>query len=79
MQPVTLIFILKVKIPERQLGIGESEMAAQLKDGGRYPSIQKLRQADFERLAAACQNPKAPSQGFRDIVKKALVAKPLGA
>lgn len=51
-------------------------MAAQLKDGGRYPSIQKLRQADFQRLAAACQNPKAPSQSLRDIVKKTLQTKP---
>jgi hypothetical protein len=51
-------------------------MAAQLKDGGRYPSIQRLRQADFQRLAAACQNPKAPSQGLRDLVKKTLQATP---
>lgn len=50
-------------------------MAAQLKDGGRYPSVQKLRAADFQRMALACQNPKEPSQGFRDLVRKTLKAK----
>jgi hypothetical protein len=46
-------------------------MAAQLKDGGRYPANQRLPQAEFIRLAESCQNPKPASKRFKDLMANA--------
>jgi hypothetical protein len=43
-------------------------MAAQVKDGGRYPANQRLPQAEFVKLVEACQNPRPASKGFKDLM-----------
>ena len=43
-------------------------MAAQLKDEGRFPAVQKLRKAEFNRFVEACEKPKAPTEGLKQLM-----------
>jgi hypothetical protein len=48
----------------------EDLMAAQLKDGGRYPAVQKLDKAQFSRFAAACEAAPKPSASLKGMLEK---------
>ena len=50
-------------------------MAAQLKDGGRYPSVQKLEKAEFARFVTTCQNAPKPSQSLQRLLEASLARK----
>lgn len=43
-------------------------MAAQLKDEGRFPAVQVLRKAEFDRFVEACAKPRAPNAGLRELM-----------
>lgn len=45
-------------------------MAAQLKDGGRYPAVQKLKKDEFVRFVEACQEPAKPSASLKMLAVK---------
>ena len=45
-------------------------MAAQLKDGGRYPATVKLNKEDFARFVAACDKPSEPSAGLKRLFER---------
>jgi hypothetical protein len=44
-------------------------MAAQLKDEGRFPAVQILRQQEFTRFVTACENPKQASAKLKHSVR----------
>lgn len=39
-------------------------MAARLKDDGRQPTVQLVRQKDFARIVKDCKNPPKPSDAL---------------
>jgi hypothetical protein len=45
-------------------------MAAQLKDGGRYPAVQKLKKDEFVRFVEACQESPKPSERLKMLAMK---------
>jgi len=46
-------------------------MAAQLKDGGRYPATHKLDPQAYQRFVQACENPPAPSEELKALMFRA--------
>lgn len=46
-------------------------MAAQLKDGGRYPAVQKLKKDEFVRFVETCQEAPKPSAALKALVRNA--------
>ncbi len=45
-------------------------MAAELKDTGRSPSVQFVRQDAFARVVMACQNPPKASSTLKEFVAR---------
>ena len=46
-------------------------MAAQLKDGGRYPAVQKLKKDEFVRFVQTCQEAPKPSDTLKALIRNA--------
>ena len=43
-------------------------MAAQLKDEGRFPAVQKLRKTEFTRFVDACEKPRQSSGALKALM-----------
>ncbi len=44
-------------------------MAALLSEEGRFPAVQEISEAEYTRFVETCQNPPAPTQKLRDLLR----------
>jgi uncharacterized protein (DUF1778 family) len=54
---------------EAQTGKGRVMMAALLSEEGRFPAVQEISEAEYTRFVETCQNPPAPTQKLRDLLR----------
>jgi len=46
-------------------------MAAELKEEGRFPAVQKIGRAEYEHFVKTCENAPQPNQKLKDLMSTA--------
>lgn len=44
-------------------------MAAQLTEEGRFPAVQEISKAEYERFVNGCENAPQPTQKLKDLMR----------
>jgi hypothetical protein len=50
-------------------------MAAQLTEEGRFPAVQRISKAEYERFVDGCENAAQPIQKLKDLMNSSSKAK----